>query len=336
MIWMSWRQFRWQAVAGAVALMPVVAYLITTGLDIQHSLDRYRDQCAFLGNCAEAMVQFQNDFRTRLLLLAILLAAIPGVLGVFWGAPLVARELETGTHRLVWNQSITRRKWLTVKLLFVGIASMAVTTLVTVLLTWAASPVDAVSQDRFGALVFDARNIAPIAYAAFAFVLGTVIGLLVRRTIPAMALTMLVFAVVQFAVPALVRPHLMTPETTTRQMTLQAFGELRGFGDDPTVEGVSLEGAWVTDTSALRTADGKPLDKATYRKCVTDPSRTAEAGSGIGGTVACLAGLDLHVDLSYHPNDRYWIFQWAESVLYLLLGGLLAAVGLGRIKRHVN
>jgi hypothetical protein len=182
--------------------------------------------------------------------------------------------------------------------------------------------------------VFDARNIVPVAYAAFAFALGTVIGLLVRRTIPAMALTMLVFAVMQFAVPALVRPHLMAPETATRQMTMQAFGEVRGFGDDPAVKGVSVEGAWVTSTSELLTADGDPLDKVTYRKCVTDPPATA-AGAGIGGTVACLADLGLHVDISYHPNDRYWVFQWIESALYLLLGGLLAAVGLWRIRRHV-
>jgi ABC-type transport system involved in multi-copper enzyme maturation permease subunit len=335
MIWMSWRQFRWPALAGAVALVPVVAYLIITGADIRQSHDRYAARCRNMGNCAEAMLQFQNDFRTRLLLLAILLAAIPGILGVFWGAPLVARELETGTYRLVWNQSVARRRWLTVKLLFVGLASMAAAALVSALLTWASSPVDAVSQGRFGALVFDARNIVPVAYAAFAFVLGTVIGLLVRRTIPAMALTMLVFAIVQFAVPSFARPHLMTPETATRQMTLQAFGEVRGFGDDPVVKGLSVPGAWVTSTSALLKADGSPLDKVTYRKCVTDPPAGGAGVPGTGGTVACLADLNLHVKVAYQPNDRYWTFQWIESLLYLVLGGLLAAVGLWRIRRHV-
>lgn len=335
MIWMSWRQFRPQALVGAIALVPLAAYLIITSVDIRRAHDRYQAQCASLGNCAEAMLQFQNDFRTRLLLLAILLAAIPGVLGVFWGAPMVARELETGTYRLVWNQSVTRRRWLVVKLLFVGFAAMAVAALVSALLTWASSPVDAIAQDRFGALVFDARNIAPVAYAAFAFILGTVIGLFVRRTIPAMALTMLVFAIVQFAVPAFARPHLMTPETVTKPMTLQAFGEVRGFGDDPTVRGLSIPGAWVTSTSALLTADGTPLDTVTYRQCLTDPSADAAADPGIGGTVACLADLNLHVEVTYHPNDQYWTFQWIESAFYLVLGGLLTALGLWRIQRHV-
>lgn len=334
MIWMSWRQFRAQALVGALAMVPVVAYLILTSVDIRRSYDRYQTQCASLGNCAEAMLQFQNDFRTRLLLLALLLAVIPGLLGVFWGAPLVAREIETGTYRLVWNQSVTRRRWLVIKLLFVGFASMITAGLVSVLLTWASSPVDAVAQDRFGALVFDARNIVPVAYAAFAFVMGTVIGLFVRRTIPAMALTMLVFVIIQFAVPAFARPNLMTPETTTKAMTVQAFGEIRGFGDDPTLKGLSIPGAWVTNTSPLLTADGSRLDKATYRQCVTDPPATGGA-PGIGGTVLCLANLDLHVEISYHPNDRYWTFQWLESGFYLVLSGLLAVLGLWRIQRHV-
>jgi len=41
--------------------------------------------------------------------------ATPALLGIFWGAPLIARELETGTCRLAWNQSVTRTRWLTVK-----------------------------------------------------------------------------------------------------------------------------------------------------------------------------------------------------------------------------
>jgi hypothetical protein len=323
MIWMSWRQFRSPALAGAVALVPVVAYLVRTGLDIRRSHDRYQARCASIGNCAEAMLQFQNDFRTRLLLLAVLLVAFPGLLGVFWGAPLVAREFQAGTHRLVWNQSVTRRRWLAVELLVVGFATMVVAALVSALLTWASGPVDAVAQDRFGALVFDARNVAPVAYAIFAVVLGGVLGLLVRRTVPAMALTLLVFAVVQFAVPAFVRPHLMVPVTADEQMTPQDW--VGGSGDGPTVDGLSVPGGWVTGTSALLTAGGAPLDRAAYRRCVTDP--------GSGGTVACLTHLDLHVEVAYHPGDRYWTFQWIESAFYLLLGGLLAAVGLWRIQR---
>ena len=43
------------------------------------------------------------------------LAVVPPLIGAFWGAPVVARELETGTYRLVWNQSVTRSTWLAAK-----------------------------------------------------------------------------------------------------------------------------------------------------------------------------------------------------------------------------
>jgi ABC-type transport system involved in multi-copper enzyme maturation permease subunit len=38
------------------------------------------------------------------------LLPIPALLGMFWGAPLIARELESGTYRLAWTQSVTRRR----------------------------------------------------------------------------------------------------------------------------------------------------------------------------------------------------------------------------------
>lgn len=67
-------------------------------------------------------------------------------------------------------------------------------------------------------LVFGARGIAPMGYAAFAFVLGVSVGMLVRRTLPAMVLTLAVFAALQLAMPLLVRPHLMPPITATFEL----------------------------------------------------------------------------------------------------------------------
>ena len=54
--------------------------------------------------------------------LVILIA--PAIIGIFWGAPLIARELDAGTFRLTWNQSITRTRWLTVKLTLIGLAAI--------------------------------------------------------------------------------------------------------------------------------------------------------------------------------------------------------------------
>ena len=151
-------------------------------------------------------------------MLAVALA--PAVIGAFWGAPLVARELEAGTHRLVWNQSVTRTKWLAVKLVVLGLFTALVTGLFSLLLTWSASRYDQVIGERFAALSFDARNIVPIGYGLFAFVLGTVVGMVVRRMLPTMAITLAVFAGVQLLIPAVVRQNLMPP--ITKPSTLDA------------------------------------------------------------------------------------------------------------------
>jgi ABC-type transport system involved in multi-copper enzyme maturation permease subunit len=341
MIWMSWRQFRTQAIVAAAALALVAAGLILLGTDIRDTYDGYLARCQ--SSCADAMSQFVSEYRNLLLYLDAAFILVPGLLGMFWGAPLVARELEAGTHRLVWNQSVPRRRWLTVKLLVVGLAGMTAAGLVSLLFTWAASPVDQVADDRFDSIVFAARNVVPAAYAAFAVVLGTVIGVLVRRTLPAMALTLLVFIALQLAVPNLVRPSLMPPVTTSKSMTAEAINELRSLGgltDRPTVGGLTVPDAWVTETSELLTSNGQPLDVNQFNACIgTGPpsaSPEKESTGRFGAAAQCLGDLDLHVTASYQPNHRYWPFQWLESAIYLALTALLAALGAWRVQRRLT
>src|SRR5205823_3060366 len=93
-----------------------------------------------------------------------IVVAVPAVLGIFWGAPLVARELESGTHRLVWTQSVTRTRWMAVRLALVGLAAMAVAGLLSLIVTWWASPFDRARLDRYA--TFDQRYLVPIGYAA--------------------------------------------------------------------------------------------------------------------------------------------------------------------------
>ncbi|PTA47877.1 ABC transporter permease subunit [Micromonospora sp. RP3T] len=336
MSWLTWRQFRVPALVGVVALALFAAYVVHLGLDVRDAEDAYRAQCAGRPDCPR-LAQLAVDYENTSLYLAALLAPVPGLLGMFWGAPLVARELEAGTQRLVWNQSVTRRRWLAVKLTVVGLAAMAVTGVAAALVTWAMSPVDRAADNRFSTVLFGARNLAPVAYAVFAVVLGVLIGLVVRRTVPAMAVTALVFVVVQFLVPNLVRPHLMPAEHVTLPMTASAINQARGLGGitgAPVVKGLTLPDAWITDASELRTRDGTPLDRAIFDGCFTDPPRTGAAEGPFGDTATCLADHDLHVDVAYQPVARYWSVQWLESGCYLALAGLLAAVAFRRVQRR--
>lgn len=196
MIRMTLRQFRIQALVGAILLILAAVYLLRLGGEIRAVPDT---------------AQLPDQYLQTMLFLAAGFGLVPAVIGAFWGAPLVARELENGTHRLVWNQSVPRRRWLAVKLAVPGLASIAVEGVLSALLTWTAAPVDRAAGDRFSTILFGARGIAPLGYAAFGFVLGVVTGLLVRRTLPTMAIVFLAVIAVQFAVPNLVRPHYLPP-----------------------------------------------------------------------------------------------------------------------------
>ena len=105
---------------------------------------------------------------------------------------------------------MSRTRWLATKLGLVGLASMAAAGLFSLLVTWSASRIDKVNMNWLQPSVFSERGIAPIGYAAFAFVLGVLAGILIRRTVPAMAVTLVVFTAVQFAMRAL-RGYLIAP-----------------------------------------------------------------------------------------------------------------------------
>ncbi|HJP72798.1 MAG TPA: ABC transporter permease subunit [Pseudonocardiaceae bacterium] len=323
MIWLTWRQFRTQALVAVVVLAVLAVWLLVLGMSIRGTVNG----CAADHTCGGLAAQLDQSYGTQLELLGDLLLIAPGIMGMFWGAPLVARELETGTHRLVWNQSVTRGRWLTVKLGAVGLAAIAFAGLFSLLLTWAAGPFDQNEGNQFNALVFASRDIVPIAYAAFAFALGTALGLVLRKTVMAMAVTLALFAVIQVAMPNLVRPHLISPLTTTTQMNAAAFHDIDFLGRDANIGGLKIPGSWVISTSDLLTRSGQRVDMNAYQNCL---------GADFDRTGQCLAKLDLHVVATYQPPDRYWPLQWLESLIFGVLAGLLVLLARWRIGRRVT
>jgi hypothetical protein len=305
MIWLSARQFRAPAITGAIGVAVFAAAMVVIGLRIRAAGD-------------------PAGYQSLVYALDALAVVGPALLGLFWGAPLIARELETGTAALVWTQSVTRRRWLAVKLAVAGVAALAVGGLASLALGWAAAPLDRVNQDRFTTIFFGTRGPVLAAYAVFAVVLGVTLGLLLRRTLPAMALTAATFVVVQVLMPNLVRPHLMPPRAATAPVTAAVIRNLTFLGQEPTIEGLKIPGAWVTASSDLRTANDQEVAREKYAACVN---------GSFDGMPDCLGRLNLHVDIAYHPAGRYWPFQWLESAFSLVLAALLALIAGFRVTR---
>ena len=209
MIWLTWRQLRVQAAAVVVGVIAMAVVLASTG--------------PRLAELAKAGVDdvFDKLTSTDVTLFwagLVVVAAVPALVGAFWGAPMVARELEAGTHRLVWNQSVTRTRWLTTKLTVTTLVAALAVGALTLAVTWWADPVDGVVSRARGGLPelltpvsFAMRGVVPVAYTVFAVVLGVTLGAVLRRSLPAMAVTLALYVAVQVAVPIWVRPHLVPP-----------------------------------------------------------------------------------------------------------------------------
>ncbi|HTJ33789.1 MAG TPA: ABC transporter permease subunit [Dactylosporangium sp.] len=330
MIWLTWRQFRTQAFVAVAGLVVVGAYLVYLGLRIRHDYTAGIVNC-LPSDCSTTRRTFSERYEGPVALAGALLIGVPGLIGIFWGAPLAARELETKTDRLVWNQSVTRVRWLAVKLAVLGAAAIAVTGAYSLLLTWSASRYDQFAGDRFAAMNFAARNVTPLGYAAFAFALGTVVGLLVRRTVASMAIVAGVFAVVQIVVPAVARDHFMPPVTTNVAFAADVMEHADGFGMNPTsahLIGYTMPGTWpMQGVSQVYNADGTPYTAAQARECMKgDPAED----------MACTAEQNLHFSYTYQPGHRYWPFQWIETAAYTVLAALLAAFGLWWVRRRIT
>ena len=297
MTWLAWRQLRAQAVLGGLATLAVAVVLIAT-----------HGHVAGLPDPGDLSPGYQY-----LRLLGTVLIGAPAFIGAFWGAPLLARELEAGTHRLVWTQSVSRERWLAVKLAVVCLVAVAVIAVFSLLLTWWSLPFDRVGN-RIGTANFGQRGIAPIGYVVFAVVLGTTLGAVFRRTLPAMAATFLAFFVVRFSVQLFVRPRLLGTVDAARTTTL--------FG--PPDSSSPAAGGWILSSRTVDAAghvvSSRAVDQTMEGACaITRDTLHADL-------TACATRLGFHDVVTMHPRGHFWALQGMETAIFLALALVLAGV----------
>jgi ABC-type transport system involved in multi-copper enzyme maturation permease subunit len=335
MIRFAWIRFRAQAAVGAGVLAIAAIALLVTGIQLTHAYDAAAAVCKQQGNCAGVFNAFltQGYFTAGQLLEAAGLA-VPGLIGMFWGAPLVARELETGTFRLVWTQGVTRTRWLAAKLGIAGVAAIVAGELFSLMVAWWSSPIHKASAGytEFTAGSFH-TGVAPAGYAAFAFALGVTAGLFIRRTLPAMAITLAVFTAVIIAFPIWVRPHLIPPVRTTSALSLASVAVTGSTGEHlilTTNTATVLPGAWVI-SSAVTTPDGRAASSEPPGPCGA-PSGSLGTNSSAQACNDYIESLHFRQTVTYEPASRYWAFQWVETAIYLALALALAGLCLWRIR----
>lgn len=370
MIRLTWRQFRTQAAVALTALVTLAIVLAITGSRLAHSYDTSGiATCKKHHDCAALKAEFLNHghnvFFGLLALLGPLLLAVPALLGIFWGAPLVARELETGTYRLAWTQTVTRTRWFVVKVALTGFASIAVAGLLSLMITWWESPIDRVTADQFRAGLFDERGIVAVGYAAFAFALGLTAGTIIRRTLPAMAATLALFVGGRLAMTYWLRRRLIPPAHTSLSASPAQVGlDVHRGPTGPsqvTINGVNppkIPNAWVYSTRVVDKAGQPPTSQSLHdsliRACPTLGARALQTSSqprathgssqathahgGSSALHACLTKVlsTLHEAVTYQPASRYWTFQGYETAIFLAVALTLAGISLWWIRHRLT
>ncbi len=206
-----WRLHRGQAYFAAGALAVFVVILLITGLVMANDYHQFLATCALTQSCANGQGQlFSGD--GAIFDIVNLSIVVPLLFGLFWGAPLVAKELEDGTHNLMWTQGVTRRRWLSSNIVWCLSAATIWGAVVSLAVLWWRIPENALGS-RFDA--FDQQGITPIAYSLFAVALGIAVGSFFRRVLPAIATTLGGFVLLRAAVGIYLRPHYLTPLVKT-------------------------------------------------------------------------------------------------------------------------
>lgn len=320
MTWLTWRQHRWEAAIGGLFLGLLAALLIRSKLQLQAIMDQFQvDGCSgrisLYGNpgllsCQSLTNEFNEHSNSTWYFLFPAMLVVPALVGMFVGAPLLAREFEHGTHRLVWTQGITRLRWLSAKLALLLGGVLLGGGILAVLGAWYWATANTDTHPFQG---FDAQGPALLAYAVFALALAMAAGALIQRTLPAMLVTLVGFTAVRIAVAHWLRPRFLPPLVNdgTAARAVKDWYLQYGFVD---AQGRSV-GITVNASDNAMTG-------------------FAFCPHGSGAEVECLRAKGIFIHNLYQPADRFWIFQSIEAAIFLALALALIALTIWWVKRR--
>jgi hypothetical protein len=313
MAWVTWRQHR-AGLAGVAALLgALAAYLLITGLRMHHAYAAVT-AChpASSAACQGVANSFSEQWHSKQSISA-LLQVVPALAGAFTGAPVLARELETGTFRYAWTQGFGRGRWATAKLTLLAAAVTAAALAFSLLFSWYYQPfLTAGGQTPFDPRVFDLRGMAFAAWTLAAFALGAFAGMLFRRVVPALAAALAAWTALALATALWLRQHYMTPLVTS----------------NPSIDAPNwLLNSWDTAPG------GKPASQSAINQ-ILQANGLGPNGTSQADPVQVLARHGITQWWSYQPVNRFWPFQWIEGGWLLALSVLLIAATIWLVRRR--
>ncbi|MEU1185705.1 transporter [Streptomyces sp. NPDC005820] len=314
-LWLAWRQQRVPAGIGAAALLAVaaIAAYCRSGM-----LDALRS--GLFDHCGTGPLQCtRSDSGLPLLLdvepltyLGALNIALPVVIGVFWGAPLLGRDRELGTHRMVLAQGVSRGQWFASRFALATATTITLSGLLAGVFAWWWRP----AADRsYGLFWYDVTALSGsgprvVAAALFGLATGTLLGLLARRVLAAMGLTLLVTGLTTLLLEWTHRTRLLVAPHT--------YVSAGGVPKAPMGE------KWSTGTYGLITASGRHDD---VLNCPYPSGAELRECMAAHGYVARF--------YEANPAGDYWAFQWTDTAVLGGLAALLTVVTVLLLRRRI-
>ena len=315
----TWRQHRIALAGAAVLLGALAVWLWTIGTSL-HNAYAAAVAChpASSAACQDLVVTFnvsaENHFMGSKGPGGVLLQLVPALIGAFAGAPVLARELETGTFRFAWTQGFGRWRWALAKLVGLAVVLAAATAAFGALVSWYYQPefatgsqVPGLYQDSPLVTLFSLREVTFPAWTLAAFAIGALAGMLIRRVVPAIVATLAVYAGLAFATAGLLREHYLTPLVTSNNFL-------------PGASTAWIISQWSTKDGRFAFA-GNPPGSLVNQFCSSVPPDKI----GPLGFAPCLAQHGYTQWTSYQPGTRFWPFQLIEGGWLLALSALLIA-----------
>jgi hypothetical protein len=319
MIWATWRTHRSVFISSIVVAVALAIWLAITGAMEANSWAVFTGHhCSidFPGSslvCMNSLSGVGNFSSAN----AALCGALPALLGLVLGVPLVASEIQQRTNRLAWTQSITRTRWLLVK---IGVGALFTVVIVGALTPLAWWWTEAAQRSHIQPATFDVSGIVEVAYALFAFMLGVALGTLIRRSGWAFAACVPIFALVRAGVRLYVRSGLVSPATASVSASASVGNNdwLLNAGFVPLGRSTPAPGqTWSSNDSIIQNCQNfasgaqKPTHSATY----------------------CEKLNHLHYVMQFQPASHFWALQGAESVVFLVLAGILLGLTVVAVRR---
>jgi hypothetical protein len=317
MIWVGWRQQRIETLIAAAILAVLAVVAIPTGIHMA-SVYTHEGIAACTGNVnAVTCGNLVNSFETRfngLNLFLVWSSLVPALAALLLAAPFVL-DLDNGTYRLYWTQSITRRRWIVTKLTLSVIAAVAVAGCLIALATWSRAPLDHLNG-RMSTNVYDIEGIVPVAYALFVLGVAVALGALWRRAVPALIVAFVIYVIGRSFMDSWLRQRLLSPVKTTWLTS---------------ASGPDLNHALVTNQFIS--------DKEGHQLAVSAGPCVRGSGGFFSHTSACAQpharGAHVYMTALYQPASRFWELQGIEFGIVAGIGTLLVLIAAWWTQRRI-